>query len=84
MITTKGCEGCKIIDKLIKEALGLYKKEVTYVIKDKDEVDKDFLKTWYVNDFPSTFLIENDEVIFNFSGTRPAAVISRYMNTHFS
>lgn len=84
LITTKGCEACNIVKDLIQKALKIYGKEVEYEVKDKDEVDKKFLSTYHVTDFPSTLLIENDMVVFNFSGTRPAIIIARFMSVHFS
>lgn len=81
VITTKGCEGCRIINNLIKQALTNYK-DVEYETKDKSEVSDKLLKANYVNDFPATFLIRNNEVKFVFVGTRPVPVISRYIDVN--
>lgn len=80
-MTTKGCEGCKIINDLIKQTLLNYE-DIEYEVKDKSEVSDKLLKANYVNDFPATFLIRNDEIKFVFVGTRPVPVIARYIDVN--
>ena len=82
VITTKGCESCYRLDKLINEALDLTSKEVNYVKEDVSEVDKKWLKQNGVDDFPTTFFIKNNIIRHKFVGTRPAIVIARWIDVH--
>lgn len=83
LITTKGCEGCKILDRIIQKALDDYDKEVDYEIKDRDNIDVEFLKKHHITDFPTTILYKNDVIVFMFVGTKPVVVINSYLNIHF-
>lgn len=82
-ITTKGCKGCSILNKLITEALGLTSKKVEYVTKDVSEVEKYWLRQNNVDDFPTTFLMRGNNIKFKFTGTRPAIVIARWIDVNF-
>ena len=81
-ITTKGCESCYILDKLIEEALSISKNKPEYVNQDFTQVDKKWLKQNNVTDYPTTFLIKDDIVRYKFVGTRPAVVIARWIDVH--
>jgi hypothetical protein len=82
VITTKGCEGCLRLDRLIQEALTLSHKKVEYTKQDFTEVDKKWLKSNNVEDYPTTFLIKDDIIRYRFTGTRPAIVIARWIDIH--
>ncbi len=79
LVTTEGCEGCKIINNLITQALESYN-DIELEVVDKQEVNNKFFKALYVNDFPATFLIKDGQVKFVFTGTRPVPVIVRYID----
>lgn len=79
IITTKGCEGCAILSKLIKEAIDTSGINIVFEQKDFTEIDKKFIKQNRVIDFPTTFLIQNKDIKFSFVGTRPAIVIARWI-----
>ena len=81
-ITTRGCEGCATLDRLIEEALNITTKKVVYTKQDFTEVDKKWLKQHNVFDYPTTFLIKNDVIRHKFIGTRPAIVIARWIDVH--
>ena len=83
LITTKGCEGCRIMDSIIQRALNLYDKTVDYEIKDKDNIDIEFLKEKHIKDFPTTVLYKNDVIVFMTTGTKPVERFIRDMNIHF-
>lgn len=83
LITTKGCEACKIMDRIIQRALDDFDKLVEYEIKDKDNVDIEFLKEHHIDDFPTVVFYQGDSMVFMTSGTKPAAVMKTYMNIHF-
>ena len=81
-ITTKGCESCTTLDRLINEALSLTSKKVIYTKQDFTQVNKKWLKQHGVYDYPTTFLIKDDVVKYKFVGTRPAIVIARWIDVH--
>lgn len=83
LITTKGCEGCKIMNNIIQRALDLYEKPVDYEIKDKDNVDIEFLKKHHITDFPTTILYQDDIIVFITTGTKPVEQIKKAMTLHF-
>ncbi len=83
LITTKGCEGCRIMDSIIQRALDLYGKSVDYEIKDKENIDIEFLKKHHINDFPTTILYQNNLIVFITAGTKPAEQLRRDMVVHF-
>ena len=41
LVTTKGCEGCNIMHKSIKQALDCTSKKIEYVVKDVTELTKE-------------------------------------------
>lgn len=70
LATTKGCEACRIMDKILKQVHqnNLY----TFSIAIKDFAE---LPTWIttnvpLNDFPTTIFVEDDVIKYHFSGTR--------------
>lgn len=79
-ITTKGCQSCNILDKLVNEALKLTKREVEYIKQDVSEVNKTWIKKNNIEDFPTTFLIKNGNIKFKFTGTWPSIVIARWID----
>ena len=83
LITTKGCEACKILNSLIQKAISEYDSNIEYSIKDKDEIDIKFLKEHHINDFPTTIFYQDNIIVFIFIGTKPIAMIKKYMLLHF-
>ena len=53
LITTKGCEGCTIARNSIKDAISQTKKSIAFEEIDVNEVNKKFLKTFDIEDFPA-------------------------------
>lgn len=83
LITTKGCEGCKIMDNIIQRALDLYEKPVDYEIKDRDSIDVDFLNKHHITDFPTTILYQDNLIVYITTGTKPVEQIRKKMTMHF-
>ena len=83
LITTKGCAGCAIIRRLIKDAMQLYVKDICFEEKDITDCDKKFIKQNNITDFPTTLLIKNDITMFKFTGTKPAIIIHRWFKVNF-
>ena len=82
LITTRGCEGCAIIRRLIEEAISISKKDVELTVKDASDIDKKWLKHNRVTDFPTTFLVKDDVIKYKFVGTVPAIVISQWIKVN--
>lgn len=83
LITTEGCEGCKIQENLIKEAIKHSGLDITFNKADVKHFRKSWLKVHNVKDFPTTMMFDDaNELKFKFSGTRPVIVIERYIDVH--
>lgn len=80
VITTEGCTACKILNKLVEEALTITSKNVEHITEDISQVSKDFLKKHNVRDFPTTFLMKDDIVKYKFTGSWPSPVIARWID----
>lgn len=83
LITTKGCEGCKIQENLIKEAIKNSGLDIKFNKADVNHCRKAWLKVHNVTDFPTTMMFDDaNELKFQFSGTRPVIVIELYIDIH--
>lgn len=83
LITTKGCEGCKIQENLIKEAIKNSGLDIVFNKVDVNDCRKTWLRIHNVTDFPTTMMFDDaNELKFQFSGTRPVIVIERYIDVH--
>ena len=83
LITTKGCAGCNIMHRLIREALKSTSKKIEFSIRDKDEVGKKWLAQNQITDFPTTIFIKDGIIKFKYVGTNPAIVILRWIDVYF-
>ena len=83
LITTKGCAGCNIMHRLIRQAMKSSSKEISFAIKDKGEFDKKWLAQNKITDFPTTLFIKDDVIKFKYVGTNPAVVILRWIDVYF-
>ena len=83
LITTEGCEGCKIQENLIKQAIKSSGRSIDFNKVDVNDCNKKWLTRNAVKDFPTTMFFNDDnELTFQFSGTRPAIVIERFILIH--
>ena len=72
IITTEGCEGCRIARNLVyRAALQSHKDIKIDVINHLDESYKSFIKTYNIKDFPTIVFIKNDVVMSIHTGTMP-------------
>lgn len=89
LITTIGCEGCKIQDRIIQEALkdidGVsYEKHDEYFLTDKVK------KQYAINDYPATLFIrtkpnKHDEILKKIIGTTTKQdIINKIKDMFFS
>lgn len=83
LITTKGCEGCSIMNNSIKQALNSTNKEIEYVIKDVEDLNKKEKSKLKTSDFPTTILCKNNRITRQEVGTRPYIVVLRWIDIDF-
>ena len=83
LITTKGCEGCSIRDKSIKQALDYTSKTIEYVVKDITELTKEEKSKLKTYDFPTTLFYKNNRITRREVGTRPYIVVVRWIDVDF-
>ena len=83
LITTKGCEGCRIMRNILKKSISLSDKDITLEVFDcKDKQSREYIDKYKIEDFPATFLEKNDEVTFIWTGTYPEPVVSRWFQLY--
>ncbi len=83
LVTTKGCEGCNIMHKSIKQALDCTSKKIEYVVKDVTELNKEEKSKLKTYDFPTTLFYKNDRITRREVGTRPYIVVVRWIDVDF-
>ena len=83
LVTTKGCEGCNIMHKSIKQALDCTSKKIEYVVKDVTELTKEEKSKLKTYDFPTTLIYKNDRITRREVGTRPYIVVVRWIDVDF-
>ena len=83
LVTTKGCEGCNIMNNSIKQALKCTSKKIEYVVKDVKELTKEEKTKIKASDFPTTIFYKNDRIIRQEVGTRPYIVVLRWIDVDF-
>lgn len=70
IITTEGCEGCRIAKNLVEKAISLSNKVIKGdVIDHLDEHYKSFIKAYDIKDFPTIVFIRNSTVMSLHTGT---------------
>ena len=83
LITTKGCEGCNIMHKSIKQALNCTSKKIEYVVKDVTELNKEEKSKLKTYDFPTTLFYKNNRITRREVGTRPYIIVVRWIDIDF-
>ena len=83
LVTTKGCEGCNIMHKSIKQALNNTSKKIEYVTKDVMELTKEEKSKLKTYDFPTTLFYKNNRITRKEVGTRPYIVVVRWIDVDF-
>ena len=83
LITTKGCEGCSIMHKSIKQALDCTSKTIEYVVKDITELTKEEKSKLKTSDFPTTIFYKNNKITRKEVGTRPYIVVVCWIDVDF-
>ena len=85
LITTEGCEGCAIAERLIKKAISVAKVKIYLEVIDcLDPYYYDFIKQNNITDYPTTFYIVNDKVIDKTIGTMTLKRFEQKINKIFN
>lgn len=82
LITIDGCDACKIMDGVIKEALTNTYVKVTYERVNYKHLPVGYLKRFKFKDFPTVQYIIDDVVKFQTVGTYPYPVVNRYIDIY--
>lgn len=83
LITTKGCFGCDIMRKSIKDAIAKTKVDIDFTEEDVEIVDKKLLKKFDIKDFPCVIFFKNNKYLFKKVGSVPEVVVVQWINVHF-
>ena len=83
LITTKGCEACKIANDNILNALNQTSLNVDFSVKDISEVPKKMVRDYKIKDFPTVLYYFNDTLCTIKTGSYPTAVYLRWIDMYF-
>lgn len=82
LITTDGCDACKIMDAVIKEALANTRRKVDYEKINFKILPVNYLQRYKFKDFPTIQYIVDDIVKFQTIGSYPYPVVNRYIDIY--
>lgn len=81
VITTKGCEACKLTQTNIIKYLNINNnKEITFMSKDISEIEDSFKKEHKLTDFPTIFLIKDNVVSDKYIGYMSRTKLEKFLN----
>ena len=83
LVTTVGCEGCKIMYNNISKAIGTHSKSISFIEADYKLNNEPFIKKYKFTDFPTTLFIKDNVLQFKLVGTKPIVAIHRYIDVYF-
>ena len=85
LITTEGCEGCAIAERLIEKAISVAEVEIHLEVIDcLDPYYYDFIKQNNITDYPTALYIVNDKVIDKTIGTMTLKRFEQKINKIFN
>lgn len=87
LITTKGCKGCEIQRRNIRQAIKDSNLDIDLEIKDFESLSKHEVQDWrnkrvFLKDFPTTIFIKHDVITFHTTGSLPSIVNLRYIDLY--
>lgn len=83
LVTTKGCEGCVIAHKLIKEAIDEHSKTISFEQRTFAEFGKQRLNEMKIRDFPAILFYKDDILVYKHIGTAPLIFFLRWFDVYF-
>ena len=82
IITTEGCEACKIAEVNINKAVFQSSKEIQVDVKNHKDINKNDLRSYKATDYPTVVYIVGGLIRLVKSGTYPAAVYLRWIDMY--
>lgn len=82
LIVTDGCGACKIMRRLIREALRNTSKRVEFEVQSRKQADKVMMIHHNITDFPATVFIKDNNVKYVHIGTTAVPAINRYIDVY--
>lgn len=75
LVTTQGCKGCVIQEKIIKEALDTVKADIHFCVSDYTKFKHSNPEYDKFRDFPTTLYVIDGVVLARTIGTQPLALV---------
>lgn len=86
LITTKGCEACFIMRNSIEQAVSIASKDIYFKEIDAQKLfkeNKELYNKLNLKDFPTTIFKTNDIITRKVVGSKPYAVVLRWIDLDF-
>ena len=83
IVTTSGCEACKIAENNVNQAVAQTDKEIEVEVKDFKEVPRSILVLNNIKDYPAVLYYIDEKVIKSSVGTYPSPVYLRWIDMFF-
>lgn len=84
LITTEGCEGCRIAKNILEKAIIESKIKLIYLQIDvNDKFYYDFIKSLNVSDFPTIVFTRNHKILETITGTTTVDKLVKRIQKHF-
>ena len=87
LFTTQGCEGCVIAERLLKRVVE--NKNIKLEVNDvydyinASEQNKHFISRYFINDYPTTVFMRDNEVLTKCIGTMSMAQIEELIKYYY-
>lgn len=76
------CGACKIMRRLIREALHNTAKGIDFEVQNRQQADKVMMIHHNITDFPATVFMKDDIVKYVLIGTTAVPAINRYIDVY--
>ena len=83
LVTTKGCEGCKIMSDNIAKAIDVSKKDIYVQQVNINDLTRRYIRTFGISDCPTTLIFRDGQLKRKEVGSRPYIVIARWLDIDF-
>ena len=90
IITTEGCEGCKIMQRIANNAIDFINEDNKQIVANVTTFDcldksiRQFANRYQVKDYPATFIIKNNEVVDRVFGTCTKSKLKNIIDNHLN
>lgn len=83
IVTTYGCEACKIAENNVNQAVAQTDKEIEVEVKDWKDVGRSVLVLHNIKDYPAVLYYVGDNIVTSSVGTYPSPVYLRWIDMYF-